>query len=93
MVINLYKIKKIVHWTLAVLIVLHIISGYGITQYRLIETATLGLLTKARSFKLHSALSIPVIIFILLHVYLALKGRYFKKKDDDKIIEDTGKEK
>ena len=72
MKIDLKWLQKTVHWIFAVVIVLHIITGYGITKSQLIEKLTFGILTKALSFKLHIALSIPVIILLILHIYIAL---------------------
>jgi hypothetical protein len=34
-------------------VILYIITGYGITQYRVVEKITFGLLTKAWSFTIH----------------------------------------
>ena len=38
--------KRIIHWILVVLVVFYLVTGFGITEFRTIETLTLGLLTK-----------------------------------------------
>jgi len=38
--------KRIIHWLLAVLIIIYLVTGFGITEFRIVETLTLGLLTK-----------------------------------------------
>ena len=64
--------KSIRRWTayLALITVaLFIITGYGITQYQIVEKITFGLLTKSLSFKMHMWLIIPFIAFMLTHLY------------------------
>ena len=73
-------IKRIVHWGLLVLIIIFIITGFGITRYRIIETMTFGLLSKPLSSQIHSYLIFPLVIFLYLHVYLTWKKN--KKKTD-----------
>lgn len=61
-------VEKILHWSLLVLVILYIFTGFGITQFRIVEQLTMGLLTKNVSFKIHLGLSIPFIILLALHV-------------------------
>lgn len=67
--------KKIVHWLFVAIIVLYGISGYGITQYRIVEQVTLGLLTKPLAFKIHDNLLIPFLILLALHIYQMLSRK------------------
>jgi cytochrome b subunit of formate dehydrogenase len=69
--------RKTVHWLFVAVIVLYGITGYGITQYRIVEPATLGLLTKPWAFKIHDALVIPFLVLLALHIYqmVASKNR------------------
>jgi cytochrome b subunit of formate dehydrogenase len=75
-------VKKTIIWLLAIVIVLYGVSGFGITEFRTVETLTLGLLTKNLAFKIHNNLEIPFIILLLLHVCLPFvfkwKRRYGK---------------
>ena len=64
---------KLVHWSLLFFIVFYIISGFGISEYRIIEGITFGLLSKPLSFQIHLYLIYPLIILIFLHVFLTLK--------------------
>ena len=73
--------RMIVHWGLLILIILFIITGIGITRYRIIESATLGLLSKPTSYQLHIYLIFPLIVFLYLHIVLTMKRR--KKSDKD----------
>ncbi len=54
---------------------MYIITGLGISYYRIIEALTFGLLTKALSFKIHSYLLIPFLILLALHIGLVVWHR------------------
>ena len=64
--------RKIIHWSLAALVVIYIITGFGITEFRAVETLTFGLLTKNLAFKVHNNIWIPFIILLGLHILLSL---------------------
>jgi len=61
--------RGIVRWSLLALVVLYFITGFGITEFRTVETLTFGLLTKNLSFQLHNNLWIPFAILLILHIY------------------------
>ena len=65
--------KQVVHWLLLAVIVLYILTGFGITSYRVVEFMTFGLLTKLLAFKIHNDLIIPFVILIGLHIYQQIK--------------------
>jgi hypothetical protein len=60
--------KAAVHWSLLILTVLYLVTGLGITQYRIIEAVTLGLLTRNLAFRIHDDLLIPFIALLGLHI-------------------------
>ena len=62
--------KTIIHWLLAILVIIYLVTGFGITEFRTVETLTLGLLTKTLAFKIHNNLWVPFIILLGLHVFL-----------------------
>lgn len=64
------RVKKILRWTLAVITVLVIISGLGITYYTTTEYLTAGLLSKTTAFWIHFWLLIPFVILFLLHMFI-----------------------
>ena len=72
--------KKTIHWLLAVLVILYLVTGLGITEFRTVETLTFGLLTKNLAFKIHNSLWIPFIILLGLHIFLALIKRSKRDK-------------
>ncbi|MFH1032605.1 MAG: hypothetical protein V1767_08615 [Chloroflexota bacterium] len=63
-------VKKTVISLLAVVVVLYVVSGFGITQFRVVETLTFGLLTKNLAFKIHNVLLVPAVIILGLHLCL-----------------------
>jgi dolichol kinase len=70
--------RQIVHWLLLAVLVLYLITGFGITEYRVVEQVTFGLLTKPLAFKIHDNLLIPFIILMILHIYQGV-GKSAKK--------------
>ena len=65
-------IGRAVHYSLLILIVLYFVTGFGITEFRVVKVLTFGLLTKSAAFKIHSNLWIPLIVLLVLHIYLSL---------------------
>ena len=70
--INKELIKRIIHWLLLIVIVLYFVTGFGITEFGIVEALTAGLLTKVLAFKLHNVLWIPFIILLVSHIFLSL---------------------
>jgi cytochrome b subunit of formate dehydrogenase len=73
-------LKKAVHWGLLAMTIVFIVSGFGITEYRLVESASLGLLSKQLSFAVHLYLIGPFALLLALHLYLTIAGKRAKKK-------------
>lgn len=70
-------IKRTIHWLLLVVTVLFLITGFGISEFRVVEAITLGWLTKSWALKLHDNLWIPFVVLLILHVCLpfVFKGK------------------
>jgi len=77
---NRQLIKKIIHWLLTVVVIIYLITGFGITEYRIVEPLTFGLLTKNLAQRIHINLEIPFIILLILHIWLLPLLKYFKSK-------------
>ena len=67
------KVKRLVHWSLLVAIILYLLTGLGITEYNTVELLTFGLLSKNVSFTIHDYLLWPFIILLAAHLFLTLK--------------------
>ena len=63
-------VKRTVHWLLLVVAIVFLITGFGITEFRTVETLTFGLLTKSLALKIHDILWIPFVILLILHICL-----------------------
>ena len=61
-----------------VVVVLYIVTGFGITEFRTVERLTLGLLTKQVAFRIHSDLWVPLVVLLALHIYLVMWSRIRK---------------
>jgi dolichol kinase len=67
--------KQVVHWSLLAVLFFYVLTGFGITSYRTVESITFGLLTKPLAFKIHDNLIIPFVVLIGLHIYQQTKKR------------------
>ncbi len=69
--------KRIIHWLLIASVMVLGISGFGITEFRIVEPVTSGLLTKAVALKIHTNIGLWVSFLVLLitHICLSLKLR------------------
>jgi hypothetical protein len=63
--------KKTVHITLIILVVVVIVSGLGIAYYQIINTITIGLLSKDLAFRIHTLIFVPFLIILLLHSFMS----------------------
>ena len=60
--------SRITHWLLVAVLILYGISGLGITQFRIVEAVTLGILSKELAFRMHDMLWIPFVMLLALHI-------------------------
>ena len=60
----------------AVVVVL-LITGLGITEYRIVESLSFGLLTKGLAHEIHTApgLWVSFLVLLVLHIVLPFIGR------------------
>ncbi|MDY6912780.1 MAG: hypothetical protein SVM79_10540 [Chloroflexota bacterium] len=65
------SMKRIIRWLLLIGIIVYVFTGFGITEYRTVESLTFGLLTKNLSHRIHTAIEIPFLILLLLHIFLS----------------------
>ena len=77
---NQRLIRRTIHWLLTVVVIIYLITGFGITQYRIVEPLTFGLLTKNLAHIIHMNLEIPFIILVVLHLWLLPLLKRFKLK-------------
>ncbi|MBN2240765.1 MAG: hypothetical protein JW712_13400 [Dehalococcoidales bacterium] len=79
---NMRRVRKILHWLLLITTVIFLVSGLGISYFRVVETISFGLLSKSAAFHIHEGIWIPFVILLLLHVILSVvrkKPKWFRK--------------
>jgi cytochrome b subunit of formate dehydrogenase len=64
-------IKRIIHWSLFTVAIIYVLTGLGITEYRIVEPLTFGLLTKTLAFTIHNNLLIPFLVLLTSHICFA----------------------
>jgi hypothetical protein len=79
--INQRLVKGTIHWLLTVVVIVYLITGFGITEYRIVETLTFGLLTKSLAHQIHMNLEIPFIALLVLHIWFLPLLRHFRSKN------------
>lgn len=54
-----------------IVIAIYILTGFGIIEFRVVETITFGLLPKLLAYKIHIVLWIPLLILLALHILVS----------------------
>ena len=62
-------VKKGLDWALFGVTLIYLVTGLGITRFRVIEALTFGLLGKNLAFRLHEDLLGPFLLLLGLHVF------------------------
>ena len=57
-----------------------LVTGFGITEFRVVEALTFGLLTKNLAFRIHENLWIPLVVLLVLHIGFSPLISYINKK-------------
>ena len=73
---TLKLVSRILHWLLLAATILFLITGFGISEFRTVETLTFSLLTKSLAFKIHDILWPPFVILLILHLCLPFIFRH-----------------
>jgi hypothetical protein len=66
--INWRFFRMMVRWLLFVTVLLYVLSGYGISEPRAVESLTFGLVTKSVAFSIHNNLITPFALLMFLHI-------------------------
>jgi hypothetical protein len=67
------KVNRVIVWILLALMVILIISGYGLTKPTLINSLTFGLVDHQTAFDLHSWLDLPLFVLLAIHVLIEVR--------------------
>lgn len=60
-------------WLSALLLLLYLISGFGMTKPLLVEQVTGGIITWRVAYDMHNLLHIPLIVGFTLHTFMGLR--------------------
>jgi hypothetical protein len=74
-----YPFQKLIAWLLLIMTGLYMLTGFGISQARIVTTLTYGILNKVICFKIHDYLWLPFIILLLFHLFLSLRIHHISK--------------
>jgi cytochrome b subunit of formate dehydrogenase len=77
--------ERIIQWALLIVTFIYILTGLGITYFRIIEAATFGLLSKNLSFAIHDNLLIPFIVLLVLHITAKPVRQMYQKRRRNRI--------
>lgn len=86
-IMNQNWLKRIIRWLLVVVMVMYFVTGFGITEFRIVEALSFGLLTKSIAFKIHYNLWIPLIVLLGLHLSLSSLYKSYLKYKNAKTID------
>ena len=80
--IGIRRIGRWFGWVALILILLTLLTGYGITQWKIVDSLTFGLLGKAVSQRWHESVGLLTALFLSLHVVIAvwLRARGVRKE-------------
>jgi len=69
----LSRLDRLAAWLSAALLLLYLVSGFGMTKPILIERMTGGLINWRVAYDLHNGLHVPLIIGFTLHTFMGLR--------------------
>lgn len=73
-------LRRTIHLLLLIVAAAFVITGFGITEFRVVESVTFGLLHKSLAFKIHNNLWIPFLTLLILHICFSYIFKFFKWK-------------
>jgi cytochrome b subunit of formate dehydrogenase len=69
--------RQVVQYVLLFILFLYLLSGFGITEFRVIEFVSFGVLTKNIAFILHNNLIIPMAVLLVIHILQGFLGKKY----------------
>ena len=72
-------IRKTIKWLLLVAVILYVVTGFGISEFRTVEPLAFGLLTKNLAFRIHEAIWIPFAVLLAAHVLYSPITRLWRR--------------
>lgn len=76
----LFRVDHAVAWLSAVVLVLYIVSGFGMTRPDETLARTGGIMTQARAYAIHDALYAPLLATFVFHTLVGLRRVHLRAK-------------
>ncbi len=65
---NQNSVRRVIDWTLYAVTIVYLLTGLGITQSRITERLTFGLLSKSFALNIHANLLVPFLALLSIHL-------------------------
>ena len=72
------KLNRLIVWVLLALMIVLVVSGYGLTKPNLIRDLTGGLINHRIATQLHYLLDLPLMVFLLVHVTIEVRFSFIR---------------
>ncbi|UCG45339.1 MAG: hypothetical protein JSV58_00735 [Candidatus Bathyarchaeota archaeon] len=72
------KLNRIMVWLLLLLMILLVITGYGLTKPNLVSSFTGGWIDYWTAQYLHTLLDLPLLLLLLVHVIIEIKFSFMR---------------
>jgi len=69
----LLKLNRVFVWVCFFLLIIFVLSGYGIANPELVEALTGGIVTRMSAIYLHRILDMPLLALLMTHILIELK--------------------
>jgi hypothetical protein len=66
-------VDRFAAWGSAAILVLYVVSGFGLTRAEHVSNLTGGVISRGFAFTLHSNLYIPLLVFFGFHTFMGLR--------------------
>ena len=89
--LKIRAIGRVCGWLALALVLLTLLTGYGIAEFRIVTPLTFNLLNKAAAQRLHAYTELPMLLLLSAHIVIAAGARGFGrglwKRGDESVID------
>ena len=76
-------LQAMTRWLLLLVVLTYIVTGFGITEFRIVERLSGGLLTKNIAFEIHDSLLIVLVVLLVTHIFLGGFLKSLKRRSQE----------
>ena len=81
--LKIRAIGRVCGWLALALVLLTLLTGYGIAEFRIVTPLTFNLLNKAAAQRLHAYTELPMLLLLSAHIVIAAGARRFGQKESE----------